>query len=143
MRVNAFTQDISALIGRVLISSIFLFSSMSKIMHFTANVAYMASKGVPFTEVLLVMALIVELVGALMILLGWHTRAGAFVLVLFVIVVTMVFHNFWTYPPAESATQMAQFLKNVAIIGGMFYIIAYGAGRFSIDRKRLFAHNLK
>lgn len=59
MHVNAFVKDISALIGRGLISLIFLISSTDKILHFSANVAYMASKGVPFTEILLVIALIV------------------------------------------------------------------------------------
>ncbi len=60
---------------------------------------------------------------------------AAVVIFLFIIPVTLVFHNFWAVPAAEAQMQMIQFMKNLAIMGGMLYIAAFGAGRYSLDRE--------
>jgi len=141
MRTNPFSQDLVMLVGRIFLSLVFLVAASDKILHFGANMAYMGQHGVPFASLFLIIALLVELVGALMILLGWHARWGALIMLLFVVIVTMVFHTFWNYPPAEVANQSLHFFKNFAIIGGMLYVIACGSGRFSLDR--LFYANKK
>jgi putative oxidoreductase len=66
-----------------------------------------------------------------LLVLGWHARWAALVIFLYVIPVTLVFHPFWT-----DASQLWNFWKNVAIMGGMLYIMAYGPGPFSIDQRR-------
>lgn len=125
------------LAGRILISYIFIVAGFGKIMKFSSTVAYMASKGIPMTEVLLALTILVELGGGLLILLGWKARWSALVIFLFLIPVTLVFHNFWTIQDAMARThEMHAFMKNTAIMGAMLYILAYGSGPFSIGKDK-------
>ena len=128
-------QNISALAGRILLASLFVLSGFNKITGFAGTAGYMASKGLPMTEVLLVLTILVELGGGLMLILGYRARMAALAIFLFIIPVTLVFHNFWAVPAAEAQMQMIQFMKNLAIMGGMLCIVAFGAGRYSIDRE--------
>jgi len=122
-------------VGRVLITPLFLMSGYSKITGFTATAATMANKGLPFSEFLLVGAIAFELGGGLMVLLGWHARFGALLLAVFTIASTLVFHNFWAVDAAQFRGQLSQFMKNLAILGGLLYIMAAGAGRFSLGKE--------
>jgi len=128
-------QNISALAGRILLASLFVLSGFNKITGFAGTAGYMASKGLPMAEVLLVLTILVELGGGLMLILGYRARMAALAIFLFIIPVTLVFHNFWAVPAAEAQMQMIQFMKNLAIMGGMLYIAAFGAGRYSLDRE--------
>ncbi len=128
-------QNFSALAGRILLASIFVLSGFNKITGFAGTAGYMASKGLPMTEVLLVLTILVELGGGLMLIVGYRARLAAAVIFLFIIPVTLVFHNFWAVPAAETQMQMIQFMKNLAIMGGMLCIAAFGAGRYSLDRE--------
>jgi len=128
-------QNFSALAGRMLMALIFVLSGFSKITGFAGTAGYMAGKGLPMTEVLLVLTILVELGGGLMLILGYRARMAALAIFLFIIPVTLVFHNFWAVPAAEAQMQMTQFMKNLAIMGGMLYIAAFGAGRYSLDRE--------
>ena len=69
-----------------------------------------------------------------MLVLGWHARLAAFILFLFIIPTTLIFHNFWASPPAQVAESDEQFLKNLAIMGGMLYVIVYGSGPVSVGK---------
>ena len=73
--------------------------------------------------------------GALMLIVGYRARLAAVVMFLFLIPVTLVFHNFWAVPAAEVQMQTINFLKNLSIMGGMLCIAAFGAGRYSLDRR--------
>jgi len=129
-------KNLLALLGRIAFSAIFIMAGISKIMDFSQTAALMASNGLPYSQILLILAIIVELGGGLMILTGWKAKWGAFLLFLFVIPVTFVFHSFWNYEPEMAINQMQHFLKNLSIIGGTLYIIAFGPGRFSLGRSR-------
>lgn len=131
--MNALRQY-GPLLGRILLVLLFLLSGYNKVAGFSQTAGYMASKGLPMIEVLLVLSILVELGGALMILLGWRARWGALALFLWMIPVTFIFHNFWAMDPAQMQNQMNHFMKNLAIMGGLLYVMAYGSGPYSIDR---------
>lgn len=120
-------QHYGPLIGRILLSVIFIIAGAKKIFGFAGTAGYMASKGLPMTEVLLVMTIIIELGGGLMILLGWQARWAATAIFLFLIPVTLIFHPAWADPGEFNA-----FFKNLAIMGGMMYIMVYGSGPLSL-----------
>jgi putative oxidoreductase len=121
--------------GRVLLALIFVIAGYGKIGGFSGTAAYMASKGLPVSEVLLLITIAIELGGGLMIILGWKARWAALAIFLFIIPTTLMFHQFWAVDAAQAQNQMNHFLKNLAIMGGMLYIVAHGPGPFSLDRK--------
>ena len=129
--MNQNMQNSTALAGRILLALIFVLSGFNKITGFDGTAAYMASAGLPFTKVLLVLTIAVELGGGLLIMLGWKARWVALVVFLFLIPVTLVFHN-----PAQGQQQMIHLLKNLAIMGGMLHLFAFGAGAWSVDGRR-------
>jgi putative oxidoreductase len=122
-------------VGRVLITPLFLWSGFSKITGFSAAAASMAKAGLPFPEFLLIGSIAFELGGGLMVLLGWHARFGALLLAVFTIAATLVFHNFWAVDAAQFRGQLNQFMKNLAILGGLVYIMVAGSGPFSLGKE--------
>ncbi|OGL40261.1 MAG: DoxX family protein [Candidatus Schekmanbacteria bacterium RIFCSPHIGHO2_02_FULL_38_11] len=122
-------QKIIPLIGRILISQIFLASGFEKIMNFEGTQKYMASFGMPFTAFFAICAIVLEIGGGLSVLLGYKARIGAVLLVVFLIPTTLIFHtNF------ADQMQVIQFMKNLAILGGLFVVAGFGAGSFSFDK---------
>ena len=93
----------------------------------------MTSEGMVMVPVFLVGAILSELCGGLSILLGWWTRVGATLLIVFLIPTTLIFHDFWTYEGAQQQMQMIHFMKNLAILGGLFVLLSVGGGPWSID----------
>lgn len=126
-------QDALALIGRVVIVYLFIPSGFSKLMGFSGTVGYIASQGIPLPEVCAAIAIVAELGLGLMLLFGWKTRWAALGMAIFVAVITPIFHNYWAVPEAQVMMQKLNFLKNLAIVGGLLAFAAFGAGRFSID----------
>lgn len=125
--------------GRLLLSIIFLMSGVGKIAGWSMMAGMMATK-VPAPKVMLGLAIFAELAGGLSLLLGFLTRVGALGLFIFLIPTTLLFHNFWAAPEAQHQEQMVNFLKNLAIMGGLLMAAAHGAGPLSIDsamRKRV------
>lgn len=123
-------------VGRILIAPLFLVSGFHKITGFSAVTGTMAKAGMPFPEVLLVGAIVLELGGGLMLLLGWHARWGALLLALFTVVATLMFHRFWALEAAQYRGQLNHFMKNLAILGGLCYVMAAGSGPFSLRKDR-------
>ena len=123
------------LLGRILLASIFLMSGIGKIGGFAGTAGYMGSKGLPMVEVLLAITIVIEIGAALMLILGWKAKIGAALLFLWMIPVTFMFHNFWTMAPADQQLQTIMFMKNLGLMGGMLYIMAFGSGPMSIDKK--------
>jgi putative oxidoreductase len=134
------TQNTLVLIGRVLLSFIFLLSGFDKITGWSDTGATMASKGIPFAPLFLGAAIVLELGGGLSVALGYRARLGALALVVFVIPTTLIFHNFWTLTGPEQQLQTIMFLKNLSMLGGLLLVAAYGPGRFSLDRYRSLPH---
>ncbi|MCL4692635.1 MAG: DoxX family protein [Candidatus Hydrogenedentes bacterium] len=122
--------------GRILLSAIFLMSGFGKITDFSGTTGYMASHGMPAAGFLLVMAILLELVGGLSVLTGFKARWGAVALIVFLIPATLIFHAFWSVEPDQVRMQTINFMKNLAIMGGLLQIVAYGAGAFSIDARK-------
>lgn len=122
------------LLGRILMSVIFILAGIGKFMDPAGTSLYMASKGMTMIPFFLYTSAIIEILGGAFVLFGFKIRIAALVLALFLIPVTLIFHDFWNSPPTAVAEQMANFLKNLAIIGGLFYIVSSGAGKLSIDR---------
>jgi putative oxidoreductase len=121
-------QNFSAPIARVLLSAIFLISGLSKISSFTATQGYMESMGVPGAVLPAVIAL--EIIGSLVVMLGWHTRIAAFLLAGFSLLSAAIFHADF-----GDQMQMILFMKNVAIAGGFLMIVAQGGGAWSLDNQ--------
>jgi putative oxidoreductase len=121
-------------VGRVALVAIFIASGLGKLAGWRGTVAYAGSKGV--SETLLAIATALELIGAVSVLVGFKARWGALALIIFLVPVTLVFHNFWAVPAAQQQMEMVNFLKNLAICGGLLIVFGRGAGAFSIDSSR-------
>jgi len=133
-RDAAGVNDTAALVGRVLLAALFIWSGAGKLAGFAATAGYIASKGLPMPEVLAALSIVAELGGGLALLFGFKARWAALMIAVFVAVITPIFHNFWAVPDAQLTMQKINFGKNLAIIGGMLMVFAFGPGKFSIDR---------
>lgn len=111
-------------LGRFLMSVIFILSGAFKLTQFSGTAGMMAGKGIPLATVALVITLMIEIGGGLALLTGFKVRYIAPIMALWLVPVTLVFHNFWAYQGADQQNQMANFLKNIAIMGGLL-IAAY------------------
>lgn len=129
-------KQFGPLVGRVLLASIFVVSGYGKIGGFAGTSAYMTSKGLPFVSALLVLTIVIELGAGLMVMLGIKARWAATALVLYLIPVTVIFHDFWAVDAASAQMQQIMFMKNLAIMGGLLLVVAFGAGPYSVMRKR-------
>lgn len=121
-------QRIAAPLGRVLIASIFVLSSLSKITAYTNTQGYMEAMGVP--GALLPLVILFEVLAGLAIIVGWQTRLVAFALAGFSILSAIMFHfNF------ADQIQFIMFMKNIAISGGFLFLVASGPGAFALDNR--------
>jgi putative oxidoreductase len=123
------------LVGRLLLAQIFLASGLNKIGAWEQTAGYMASKGMPLVPLFLIAAIVFEVGGGLSIAIGYKARLGAAALIAFLIPVSLIFHNFWTYEGMERQVQMIMFMKNLAIMGGLAVLAGSGAGPLSLDRR--------
>ena len=129
-------QNPLSLIGRVLLALLFIPAGFSKIGGFAKTADYIASKGVPFQELAAAAAIGVELGLGLLLLIGWQTRWAALGIAFFTIVITFIFHNFWAVPAEQVMAQQQSFFKNIAVVGGLLTVAAWGAGAWSVDGNR-------
>ncbi|BEP68606.1 MULTISPECIES: DoxX family protein [unclassified Variovorax] len=128
-------QDTLALIGRVLLAALFVPAGFGKLMGFAGTVGYISSVGAPLPQVAAVIAIVVELGLGLLLLVGFKTRVSAIVLAVFTVAAAVMFHNYWGMPADKAFVNQLMFFKNIAIAGGLLAFAAFGAGRFSIDKK--------
>jgi putative oxidoreductase len=118
-------------IGRFLIAVIFLISGFGKIADPAGTQAYIAAVGLPLPLIGLLLAIVVEVGGGLLLVAGYQTRLVALVLAGFTLATALAFHNNF-----GDLNQMIHFLKNIAIIGGLLQVVAFGPGAFSLDERR-------
>ncbi|MEM8628872.1 MAG: DoxX family protein [Chlamydiota bacterium] len=140
-------QRILLFLGRLFLSSIFLLSAVQKLFHWQEakeGLVYMLaswqvisethpafgvvfSHAVSWSSFFLIVAIALELVGGGLIVLGWQARLGAFLLLLFLLPTTIIFHHFWYFEGLKRDIELAMFLKNIAILGGILYVLVHGS----------------
>ncbi len=126
------------LIGRLLLSNLFIVSGFKKIAGFAGTAGYMAAK-MPsldpnLIKIMLVLTIAIELGGGLLMLVGWQARWAATIIFLWMIPVTWLFHPYWGLPPDQMQMQFIQFQKNLAIMGALLFIVAQGPGPYSLGK---------
>lgn len=126
-------QSFATLVGRVLLSAVFLFTGMQKITNFGGTTEAIESRGLPVAPLLALAAILLELGGGLSVLAGYWCRVGATALILFLIPTTLIFHPFWDVVAEERLGEFAHFMKNIGLLGGLMLLVAWGAGEISFD----------
>jgi putative oxidoreductase len=131
----SFWQGAVVVLGRFFFALIFLMAGSN---HFSKQtIAFSASQGVPLASIAVPLSGVVAIAGGLSILLGYRAKLGAWLIVLFLIPVTLMLHKFWTVQdPMMAQIQMILFMKNVSMLGGALLISRFGAGPFSLDARR-------
>ena len=112
------------LVGRMLLTLIFVMSGVGEIFAFNDTTSQMASKGMVATPFFLVGAIAFDIVGGLSVLVGFKARLGALLLIVFLVPATLIFHNFWTLEGQQWQMEMSNFMKNLALIGALLLIVA-------------------
>ena len=120
--------NIADLIGRILISALFLLNGIFKISNYDGTIGWMESFGMP--GILLIPAIILEIAGPVLIIIGYKTKLAAGLLSLFCIATAFIFHNDFA-----NQMQLTSFLKNIALAGGFLILFVNGAKGFSLDNK--------
>ena len=133
--MNVAAQSQMLLLGRILLALLFLVAGVRKLMAIGMSAGYLAKLGFPMPEVMVWVAIAIEIGGAALLIAGWNTRRVAWVMILFVAIATAMAHRFWQFDAAQYANQMNHLLKNLAIIGGLLYVVVLGAGAFSLDER--------
>ncbi len=129
-RVN----DTALLLGRLLMASQFLIAGIPKALQGYGGgfAQYLGSQGVPYPEIVGAIAVAIEVLVPVALVLGLWPRISALLLIAFVIVATGLAHRFWEFPEAQQQAQMNNFLKNVALIGGLLFYYVSGPGAWSL-----------
>jgi len=131
--MNAATNFI-ALVGRILLAVLFVQGGYNKLFGGTAGtVATMASHGIPFPDILVWGAILVELGIGLCLMAGLLARWAALVLAAYTLTLGLIFHAYWLAPAAEARFEHIIFFNHISIIGGMLVVVAFGAGCYSLD----------
>jgi len=118
------------LVGRLLIAAIFLLSGLAKAADPAGTIGYIASAGLPFPQIGYATALVVEIVGGVLLAIGYRTRLVASALAAFTLAAAFGFHF-----QLSDQNQFIHFFKNLAMAGGLLQVIAFGPGRFSLDAR--------
>ncbi len=121
------------LAGRLCLATIFLVSGLGKVPNFARVAEDMARHHVPLPEAALIATILIEILGGLLIAIGLRTRMAASIVALWLAVVTVVYHTSLVVP--QNQDQTIQFLKNLAIIGGLLVVVTHGAGTISVDAR--------
>jgi putative oxidoreductase len=128
-------QDKVLLAARLLVTPLFIFSGIGKILAFGVTASRLPGGEGGFGSVLAAGSIVIELGASLAIILGIYTRCAALALIVFTILATLMFHNFWASPPAAVTAQTVNFLKNLGLIGLFAMIAAFGPGAYALRKK--------
>ena len=114
-------------------SSVFLIMGVLKLTTFSYYVGMVTERGLPLATVAIAGAASLEILGGLAILTGFQTRIVSWILFVYLIPTSVIFHNYWTMQGALRADMEAHFFKNMAIMGGLLFLAMWGPGSYSID----------
>jgi putative oxidoreductase len=128
-------NDTVLLMARLAVAALFLPAGIGKVFNLAGFTAMLAGKGVPYPDLLAVLGVAAEILGPIALILGVAPRLTALLLVGFTLIASLISHSFWTFADAaQAAQQQTQFLKNLAIIGGLLFYFVSGPGAFSLPR---------
>lgn len=130
-----FFKSFLFLVARFCLAAVFFWAGLGKILFYNETHQYMAAKGFPMVPLFLLGAAALEIIASFCLFIGYRTRTAATLLLLFLIPTTLIFHDFWMMEGAERVLQQTEFLKNLAIFGGLLYIVCIGAGGWSCDAR--------
>jgi putative oxidoreductase len=131
---KSFLSPAAVLAGRLLFSLIFLLAAAGHFSH--PEIAYAAQQGVPLASIAVPLSGVLALLGGLSVLVGYQAKWGAWLLIVFLVPVTLLLHNFWAVKdPMMAQMQMAMFMKNLSMIGGALLVTQFGAGPLSLDAR--------
>jgi putative oxidoreductase len=128
-------RGLTSVAGRVALAAIFLLAAVgNKIPNYSAVAQFMGAEGVPAPRLLLAGAIVFLIVGGVSVIVGYKARFGAGLLLVFLVLATYYFHDFWTLSdPKAQQEQMIQFFKNLSLMGAMLSLMANGPGAWSLD----------
>lgn len=130
MNGSSGNEAVLTAIGRVLLAAIFLWAGFGKLMAPGMYIGYIAHVGLPLPPAAYVVSVVVELLGGIALLVGFQTRIVAAILALFCLVTAFAVHGF------ADQNNTIHAMKNIAMTGGFLFVIAHGAGAFSVDAMR-------
>ena len=129
-------QNVLNLIGRLLIVALFLPAGLGKISGFEGTLGYFASLGIPAPVFALVVTIVIEVIGSIALLVGFHTRLVAIVMAIFTLLAAVTGHAYWAAPADAAFIAQLLFFKNIAVMGGLLVLASAGAGSLSIDGRK-------
>jgi putative oxidoreductase len=129
-------QGFTVLIARLLLALMFLLAGIEKFTGLEGTAGYIASVGLPLPNLFAVGSAVVEVLGAVLLIVGWQARWAALALAGFTLVANLLFHNYWALPADQQMTAQLFFLKNLAVMGGLLMVYAFGPGSLSLDARR-------
>lgn len=133
------SQAVVLLILRLSIAPLYLYSGIGKLTHFAITAARMSPDNITLGYLLTTAAICAEVGGGLFLVLGLWDRLTACGMIVFTVVATLIFHQFWAAAPAQVVMQSLNFLKNVGLVGGLLVVATFGAGPFALGAPRRYA----
>jgi putative oxidoreductase len=133
---NVAAQSQLLLVGRSLIGLLFLVAGIRKLIAIAGTAAYFTKLGFPMPELMTWVSVVVEIGGGLLLIAGWQTRRISWFLILYVAIAIAMAHRFWEFDAAQYGNQLNHFLKNLAVIGSLLYLVVFGPGRLSVDERQ-------
>lgn len=134
MQAMKFDHPFVPLLGRLLMMCIFATSGLAKVFSWQTNIQYMSTRHLPLIPVLLAVAAVIELGGSICLITGYRAREAAFIMFLYMIPLTALFHNYWAASGMLAGAQETHFRKNLAIMGGLLMLTYAGPGRWSLGK---------
>lgn len=129
-------MNVLTLIGRILFGGFFIISGINHFLELEGMTGYAASKGVPMANLAVIVSGLLILVGGAMVLIGWKVKWGALLIVLFLVPVSLMMHDFWAIEdPQEAQTQMSNFMKNFALVGASLMIASIPWWPLAVDKR--------
>ncbi|HML18903.1 MAG TPA: DoxX family protein [Bryobacteraceae bacterium] len=120
-------------LGRFLMALVFVYAGIRKLGTVAATAATMEKHGIPHSDMLVWGAIALELAGGLALMLGFLARLAALALFFYTLVLAVIFHPYWTFTGDAFGLERASFYGHLSMMGGMLFVVAFGAGPYSID----------
>ena len=140
-RFRIYLEQYGPLVARVLLAQVFVVSGIAKLNTFAVTAAFMGNLGLPLPKLVLVLTIALELGGGVLLILGWKARCLALAFFIFTFLTAVIVHPFWSGDPSGFVMQLNNFMKNLAIMGGMLYVVIYGPGPLGLGKDERDAGN--